>query len=200
MEMSFVSVVVTKNFISVMSDGRVNHEGEIIQEDYNKIRKLGNGNAFITITGDRYLGEQAIKVTEKHYYEGISLDEISIGLQTVLTRDIPFPDYPLLNISIGGFSVGRLEVFTLSNQNTSTDEIVRYSPENEDINLITFDSFELKEQHDFKEKFIGFLSNTNPSISFKTRVKQSQRRLNKYVASNDESVNTKIFHLLIKKS
>lgn len=198
--MSFVSVAVTKDFISVMSDGRVNNEGEILQEDYNKIRELGNGSAFITITGNRDLGDRAIKVMEQHYNEEIPLTGLAIGLQTVLTRDIPYPDNPLLNMAIGGLSEGRLEVFTLSNRYTATNEVVRYSPENEDIDFIKFESPELNGQHNLTEKFKGFLSNTNPSIPLKTRVKQAQRRLNNFVANNDNSVNTRTFHLLIKNS
>jgi hypothetical protein len=197
--MSFVSIAVSKDFISVMSDGRVNNEGGILQEDYNKIRELGNGKAFITITGSRDLGERAINVMEEHYNEEVPLAGLAIGLQTVLTRDIPYPAYPLLNMAIGSFSDGRLEVFTLSNRYSSTNEVVRYSPKNEAIDFIKFESPELKGQHNLTEKFIGFLSNTNPSIPLKTRVKQAQRRLNHFVATNDNSVNTRIFHLLIKR-
>ncbi|ESU33272.1 hypothetical protein G3A_07060 [Bacillus sp. 17376] len=44
--MSFVSIAVTEGlFITVMSDGRVNHEGAILREEYQKFAILGNGNA-----------------------------------------------------------------------------------------------------------------------------------------------------------
>lgn len=203
--MSLVSIAMTEDFISVMSDGRVNHEGAVLQEDYQKFVVLGEGEAFVTITGTRANGEQAIEIVKEWYDKGTSLAELAIGLQTILSRDIPHSVHThiKLNMAIGGLSDGCTEVYTLSNEYESPKDVKKYSPKKGDMSLITFDPDEVTKQRvNLTESFLGYLRQTgirtleevNPS-----QFLQAQKQLNDFVASFDSSVNTNTFELVVEK-
>ncbi|HDR4884568.1 TPA: hypothetical protein QCV70_002787 [Bacillus cereus] len=202
--MSFVSVVVTARFISVMSDGRVQHNGEIVQEDYTKFGVLGDGKAFISITGSRSSGERIIELADKFYKEDEPLAGVAFGLQKVLTRDIPYPSHDLLNIGIGGNSEGKIILYTLSNRYTSLEDIKAYSPATGYMDFVRFGTEELQDKLNsqnvnLRDKFTGYLSQNTSVNEFKVKIQQAQKQVNDFVATLDPSVNTTTFQLLIEK-
>ncbi|QWG75813.1 hypothetical protein EXW50_28070 (plasmid) [Bacillus mycoides] len=203
--MSFVSIAMTEDFISVMSDGRVNHEGSILREDYQKFAVLEGGTAFVTITGTRAQGERAIEVMKKSYNEEIPLAGLAIGLQTILSRDISHSVHPQikLNMALGGISDGRLEVYTLSNEYESPKDVKMYSPKKGDMSFITFEADEVTKQNvNLTESFLGYLRQTGIRTLEEVNPKhflQAQKQLNDFVASFDSSVNTNTFELVVEK-
>lgn len=203
--MSFVSIAMTSDFISVMSDGRVNHDGAILQEDYQKFVVLGSGEAFVTITGSRAHGEQAIKFVQESYDKEKPLAGLAIGLQTILCRDIPHSVHThiKLNMAIGGLSEGCMEVYTLSNEYESIQDVKRYSPTIGDMNLIFFSPDEVtKQKVNLTESFKEYLQKTGiltPQEIYPNHFLQAQKQLNNFVASFDSSVNTNTFELVVRK-
>lgn len=63
-EMSFVSVIATKEYISVMTDGLAqDYEGETVEENYVKYRMI-NDNKIVAAAGD-------VEVIEDFYQESL---------------------------------------------------------------------------------------------------------------------------------
>lgn len=183
-----------------MSDGRVNNEGTVLQEDYQRFAVLGDNEGFVAITGVKEAGEKAIEIVGQFHQGGYSYLAAAQEVQKILIRDIPHSLYPhlTLNMAIGGLADGQIEFHTLSNKNESVQDILSFAPKGDDISYAKLESNEITRLRiDLTPALIEFLRQKG----FKTveQLKESQSLLNDYVAKVDMTVNTTTFHFSVEK-
>lgn len=198
--MSFVSIIATEKVLSVMSDGRVNNEGIVLQEDYQKFTVLGDNEGFVAITGAKEAGEKAIEFVKHFHQEGYSYLVAAQEVQKVLIRDIPHSVYPhlTLNMAIGGLVNGQIEFHTLSNKNESVQDILSFVPKGDDISYAKLESTEITRLGiDLTPVLIELLR--QKGFATIKQLKEVQSLLNDYVAKVDKTVNTTTFHFSVEK-
>ena len=82
--MSFVSIIATKNFICIASDGRVlRKEQEIIDEEYKKFR-LPTPKCFVAYTGNKEACELFLKVSTLNNLYIRHYSELAVRVQSIL--------------------------------------------------------------------------------------------------------------------
>jgi hypothetical protein len=197
--MSFVSIIATEKVLSVMSDGRVNIEGAVIQEDYQKFTVLGDNQGFVAITGAKEAGEQAIEIVKQFHQGSYSYFAAAQEVQKLLIRDIPHSVYPhlTLNMAVGGLAEGQIEFYTLSNKNQSVQDILSFAPKGDDISYAKLESNEIiRLGIDLTPVLIEFLR--QKGYATVEQLKEAQSFLNDYVAKVDKTVNTTTFHFYVE--
>ncbi|WP_410770963.1 hypothetical protein [Fontibacillus sp. BL9] len=201
--MSFVSVVGSKSFLTVMCDGRVvGLEDEVLEEDYQKFVRIGK-KSFIAYAGTRHICE-SIANNFKHY-EGEKedytfwLEKIKLILaqnQVALKQS----GYKAI-LAFGGINLnGEIEFYAIS---SITLEFQRYFPQADNLSytfLLNSEDFEDELGNGrLVEKLTEFLGQTGYSTP--SQVIQSQRLLNNYVADIDKVyVNKNTSRLVIKNA
>jgi hypothetical protein len=195
--MSFVSIVATKDFVTVVSDGlAINLEtGEVIENRYKKFFKISE-KQFIAFAGNKGIADH-IKEIINYKKEGYNLFQLISALYWQITREIPFERARVL-VAVGGVNEnGEIEFHTFINKPGET--INSYRPKNDEITYSFLESKFIDEgKHQIIEnKFIEYLSVNGYNTPYK--VLRSQVQLNKLVCGMDPSVNNITFELYIRK-
>ncbi|UNP78981.1 hypothetical protein MN033_12970 [Bacillus nitratireducens] len=208
--MSFVSVIATKEYISVMTDGQTQtYDGEIVQEDYVKYRMI-NDKRIVAATGDVEVTEQFFGESLAMHNYGFNLKQMAMKLQELMIEYVEYDeDDPMsgwnINMIVGGIAEdGELELYVLSNAYKSVEE----------MQMREFRNFR---DDDYVEAYL--LSPYAPSLDKLTKtlfsavqkngatlfvnngekIVSSQEELHNYVASIDRSVNDNTFSKVINK-
>lgn len=191
--MSFVSIIVSKNFINVMSDGKVTGvNGNPDLESYKKFKKISN-KQFIAFTGSKEPCEEIIKNVKYINNRKYNLREISLQIQSVI-KGQNFN----IQMAVGGIDLdNNLRVYVISSIGGITDILESQSHGNLKYKFLTSGQIVREytpQQLDVKfNKYFDELGGKDTSRSlFKV-----QKRLNNYIADIDKTVNKKIFRLTI---
>lgn len=192
--MSFVSIVATTGFVTVMSDGRVKDivSGEIIQEDFQKFIKANDSKAFIAYAGNRESCEPIALNLKNAIEEGISFDIVQTILISAVRKLIP--EHLTVMFALGGLnSDNEIEFYSFnSRENTNS----HFKPANDVISYTFLNNTGIARK-DFEGEFVKNLRETG--FQSPTSTIQAQKLLNRYIASRDETVNNTTFRLSIKK-
>ncbi|EEK58811.1 hypothetical protein ICM_01397 [Bacillus cereus BAG1X2-3] len=189
--MSFLSVVLTKDFISVMADGMVSKlEDDKLTElksDYKKFKKISQYQ-FVTFTGAVRIFENIIR---KYSYKEspYDLEIVANEIKQLLLQEIR--DNKLAGqVVVGGIQSGDIIAYAI----TSDNQINRlYKPTGSELAqlYLTSEYIDPKIKEDIPSLFIDFCKKTN-------NIEESQILLNRIVADNDPTVNNEIQRLLIE--
>lgn len=189
--MSFLSVVLTKDFISVMADGMVSKlEDDKLTElksDYKKFKKISQYQ-FVTFTGALRIFENIIR---KYSYKEspYDLEIVANEIKQLLLQEIR--DNKLVGqVVVGGIQSGDIIAYAI----TSDNQINRlYKPTGSELAqlYLTSEYIDPKIKEDIPSLFIDFCKKTN-------NIEESQILLNRIVADNDPTVNNEIQRLLIE--
>ncbi|WP_337034833.1 hypothetical protein [Paenibacillus illinoisensis] len=190
--MSFVSIIATKDFLTIMSDGRVmGINGTPIEENYQKFLKVGD-SSFIAYAGDRAFCEMLSRdiqgmVESKSY-------DTAIQVLEQIFKKADFGERSVL-MGIGGLnSSGNIEFFTISSKNYVIQK-QKYYPENDTVSYAFLNNTKMGHE-EFQEKLIELLRETGYGAPSQTI--QAQRLLNNFIAELDNSVNKSTFRFVIK--
>lgn len=191
--MSFVSILANPNFITVMTDGQVTRDGNIIQNDYKKFKKI-SPKQFIAYTGVKEICEGIIN--QIPYTNNIyDLADITNQIEQVVKDSILIEHK--VHFGIGGLDLeGNIAFYTVENQK---DRIVNYyKPISiEDITYAFFESGHITQNVDLVEKLVDYFRITGCNTPNKCL--KAQKMLNDYISSLDDTVNKHTFSLTIKK-
>jgi len=189
--MSFVSVIATEKFITVMSDGLVYNmiTDEEIEQRYQKFRKISE-NQFIAFGGDRGLAE---KVVEDIGYqnEERELLPIAASIRETLIKEVS-PQVASCQVILGG--IEKNEIVFYSFNNDEKQELLMKKPKGIDGEYSFLGS---RENGLDLDKEMGKIYS---KYGFKTPTKalKVQKELNDVVSKVDPSVNRITFNLTIR--
>ncbi|GIN86986.1 hypothetical protein J6TS2_33720 [Heyndrickxia sporothermodurans] len=190
--MSFVSIIVRKNFITVMSDGQVTQEGEVIRNDYQKFKKI-SPHQFIAYTGAKEICEQIVNqvpFTNNNYH----LFNIAKQIESVINES-KFDNFRLF-FAVGGIEIdGNITSFTI--EHGSSRNFKELVPKDKDDICYAFLNSEVLDSINLEEKLILFFRRTG--FNKPEECLQTQKLLNDFVEGLDSTVNNKTFSLTIKK-
>ena len=188
--MSFVSVIGYSNFINIMCDGRVSHNGVPINENYQKFILLDNISFFIAFAGQKEPCEEFIKTTMPLFVSG---DRFYVMAEKVQQRLLSLPNlnYRILLAFGGKTSDGILQFCTFS---TLEPVIQLFTLTNDNI-VYTFLNNSSISARILEQRLSEYLNKTG--FTSPEMVKLAQKRLNDSVAAEDPNVNTNIFSATI---
>ncbi|MTT33294.1 hypothetical protein GMB86_14940 [Terrilactibacillus sp. BCM23-1] len=200
--MGFVSVVATKDYLNVLSDGlhtQDQKDGEItiLSEDTPHFIKISQSQ-FFAFTGDKGFFDQIKKelVYQDHGYDLIDL----VHTYHARISKIPYEKAPIF-ITIGGLDDKRdMQVFAFSNENHADKSWLHYTPKENDLCCTFMESsqnIDQKSHQKITEKFKSYLGKYGTNTA--NKASRAQHDLNAYVASIDSTVNKKTFQFTIKK-
>ncbi|ALC52856.1 hypothetical protein COE01_14860 [Bacillus thuringiensis] len=188
--MSFVSVVVGTNAITVMSDGMESKEvdGKFVElnSEYKKFKKISD-KQFIAFAGNAQICT-SIANKYKFKYELYDLKEVAAEIQQELLQ---YPRNETKNqFIVGGVQNGKLLAYTLKNDG----EIPELVDPEKSIKLAYMCSNHLDGRIERKitKTFDGYMKQVNNDSLL------AQKLLNNLVADNDPTVNKKTKPLLIE--
>ncbi|MGG1518730.1 hypothetical protein ABE504_25145 [Paenibacillus oryzisoli] len=190
--MSLVSVVARENFVTVMSDGRVQDKVGTIQEDYQKFVQL-SPNLFLAFTGHAEPAEALLKAFEiqgfKNMLPEMAFEQFNFLITGLIKAFISKSPYKLLMAYGGVNEKNEVVVYYINSLDLSCDH---YSPKGNDINVIC-----LGNGHATSPLLGTYLNRTGSDTP--QQILSAQRMLNDHVAELDESVNKHTFQLIIEK-
>ncbi|MCG3089142.1 hypothetical protein [Sporosarcina cyprini] len=190
--MSFVSVIATNSYITVVSDGKVTgRDGETLETDYQKSRKISD-KQFIAVTGDRDMADQIFGIAT-YKEEPYNLLNASIDLRKKLINAMRNQPRVVL-VVIGGVNEwGKIVYYYFTSK--PEQQMIRGLPG--DKHEKGFLSSDKVNPNKIEEKFDEFID----SVGIKTPHEslEVQRKLNDFVAGIDETVNENKFELIIEK-
>lgn len=193
--MSFVSILATQRFITVVSDGRVINiaQNKPIREDYQKFQALTN-NSFICFAGDLEPCERFVRQLKD---ENQRLDDFQqLGKYTTSKLACYKDTGTRILIAVGGKNPqGEIEFFKFS----TLDPCLKYfRPKAKDIAYaFLHNSSGQAESLDLDELLITYLKEYG--VDTHEKVTLAQKALTRDVASRDVSVNTNCFSHYINK-
>lgn len=191
--MSFVSMVATENFLSVVSDGRVtDFQGTPIQEDFKKFIVPRN-NTVIAFAGGK---EPSIEFIATSGLLDADVDEITeIGFAKRINSKLLSSPLAIFKISLafgGRNSMGQIAFHTFS---SIEPRLQSFSPSGN--NHISFSFLLNGDDVNFDLKDALFKTIESFGIFTPEAVVNSQKLLNNRVASIDDSVNENTFSHVI---
>jgi hypothetical protein len=190
--MSFVSVVARENFVTVMSDGRVQNNDEIVREDYQKFVQI-TPDLFFAYTGHQPVGEGILKALENNgcyeLFKTLNFSLVNMIIRTTIEAVNQSNKFKLL-VAYGGRNTnGEIEVFYANSIDMQSGH---YLPKGDAINVICLGNGigtgALLEQLLFQT------GSTTPQ-----QILSAQEMMNNYVVTHDPSVNTTTFQMIIEK-
>jgi hypothetical protein len=189
---SFVSIIAQESFITVVSDGQVTLDGEILESHYKKFKRISK-DQFIAYTGSKEICEELIKhlvyLQDKKYNLQLIADELYS-----VVKEIPFKPLKAL-LAVGGINdIGNVQFYTFSN--IPNAEFLTFQPKNDEISY-AFLSSEHVDDEELENDLIQYLSKTG--FNTPNKCLKAQKMLNAYVETIDETVNKNTFELAIKK-
>ncbi len=194
--MSFVSVVVSNQFITVMSDGRVSGDnGIIIDERYKKFKRI-SPKQFIAYAGRREVCESIVNQIEYTGDQRYDLYDVTLKIKQVVTSDELRSTNALF--AIGGLDIdGILRVYSISNAiDERIDPIQSKSEDGLSYKFLTSPHIvESIEKDKMEEQFIGFLQKTG--FNTPNKCLKSQKLLSNFISEIDKSVNKVTYSLQI---
>ncbi|MED2737172.1 hypothetical protein [Bacillus toyonensis] len=208
--MSFVSVIATKEYISVMTDGLAqDYDGKTVEENYVKYRMI-NDNKIVAATGDSEVIEDFYKESLVMHNCGFTLKQMAIKLQELMIEYIKYnEDDPIsgwnIHMVVGGIAEdGELEFYGLSNSYKKLEELQMYEFRDEndgDYALFYLVSPYAPNGDELTEALHSIIKkNTNTFlVSSGEQIVPSQKELHKYVAGIDRTVNDITFSKVINK-
>ncbi|MFW5437105.1 hypothetical protein [Paenibacillus apiarius] len=192
--MSFVSVVATEHFVTVMSDGRVKNmeTGEILEEDYVKFHKSSDGKQFVAYAGNKQLCEILSKKILQYLEDGCEYDNLILILNTTIYDT--FKDQFGVMFAFGGINKDKqIEVYAYGNKKQG---VLKFKPENGNL-AYTFLFHGKISDGELDEKFDGLIKEIGRDTP--SKIIQSQKLLNSYVSEQDDTVNNNTFRMIIKR-
>lgn len=190
--MSFISIIATENFITVVTDGQVTKDGKAVENNYKKYKKISN-NQFIAFGGAKEICETFIKNLDFLGNEQYDLQTLATNLSNAI-KQIPYETYRILFV-IGGLNArNQIEFYSFSNIPESQDQ---YSnPKGDEISYAFLSSPDIDDSH-FEKHLIEYLSITG--FNTPNKCIKAQKMLNSYVETIDNTVNKTTFELVIRK-
>ncbi|MNW37055.1 hypothetical protein D3C74_140860 [compost metagenome] len=190
--MSFVSIVMSNDFLTIMSDGRVSGlEYEI--EDFQKFVCSNDGKSFVAFSGDRTGCEIISQEVLKSFQLGIPYKTISKELIEFIDRNFGYN--VVIKIAFGGIGEhGEIEVY---NYDYPSKEETYFHPSEREIDYIFLCNVPKTLRPEVANKFGELLNETGKDSP--SSIIQAQKLLNNYVSSFDNTVNKKTFRAVIKK-
>lgn len=192
--MSFVSIVVTRNLINVMSDGKVTGiNGESSMNEYKKFKQISQ-KQFIAFAGDKESSElivDQVEYTKKNIY---NLNDIASQISNVIiTSKVSVP------MAIGGLDIdGLLRVYIVSSPSGKIQKLENNSLDGLSYKFLTSPYIvNTIKQNEMENTFVNFLKNTGYNTA--NECQNAQKRINDFIADLDNSVNKKTFDLTIRK-
>lgn len=194
--MSFVSVFITKEFASVMSDGQVTGDNkESIQDDYKKIIKVNN--FLIGFTGNGTAPIELIKTAIKETSEIMGQAVLNKDFLLMLIREClnKYEEHTDVktNVVLVGFNEGIPVASTITLEHSEIHE-EKVELRGNIYRLITLCPFDYRledgsEGVEFMEK-VNALGENKLTLD---RVIEIQREVNDFVADNSDTVNKVVF-------
>ncbi|MFE6135575.1 hypothetical protein [Bacillus sp. NPDC057893] len=188
--MSFVSVVVSEKFITVMSDGMqsIEVDGKFIElsSDYKKFKKISE-KQFIAFTGS---AEICTNIANKYKfkYESYNLEEVVLEIQQELLQ---YPRSETKNqFIVGGIQNGKILAYTIKNDGEGPKLV---DSEN-GIQLVHMAGNHL--QNKVERNLIKTFDKYLKQVNYNSIIAQTM--LNNLVADNDPTVNKNVRHLVIE--
>lgn len=185
--MSFVSIVGTTKFISVMSDGRVSNNGVPVDENFRKVERYND--SFVAFTGT--LGN-CLKL-KKFILENLKNGMDYSSLAELVNKEILKikEEGGQMNISFGGKkSSGDIEFYVFSTNKVGYD-VHKLFGDRMEFHFLANPAL-LDTGFDLEGRFACHLDESNGSVDV------AQQKLNDEVADNDNSVNKKVFNEVIQ--
>lgn len=197
--MSFISIVATKNYVNVVSDGlvlRKSENGELIriQEDFQKFMKISE-NQFVAFGGNHGIFEK-VKETIPYNPNSYDLNELSEMLFSKSSEVTP--EEASIMMAVGGLDkeYKRIEFFTFSNKG---NHIQHYRPNNEEVaySFIISNYIDDEKLGEIDRMFMKLVRlHGYKKIS---KINKVQKDLSLIVSNMDPSVNKVTFNLSITK-
>ncbi|MGE7874801.1 hypothetical protein [Bacillus paramycoides] len=194
--MSFVSIIQTEKFITVVTDGQVTSATDktILQKNYKKFKKI-SPNQYIAFAGSKGWCEILLDLLP-FKEQGYDLEGIVPEIKEFISK-VP-SELGRFLISIGGANEnGQLVIYKLSNHEGT--DIERFQATGDDVSFTFLHNGSAEERlgGDLTEVLIQLIREIGYNTPNKTiRV---QKRLNDFVANVDDSVNKITFDLTIKQ-
>ncbi|AXC53664.1 hypothetical protein ABEX91_11155 [Bacillus subtilis] len=192
--MSLVSIIARENFITVMSDGRVTSDGEIVQEDYKKFIHL-NKDMFFAFAGQKEPCE-FIAQWAKEYCKNYGLEKMALSINDFVINN-KLDKFKVL-AGFGGVDSKRIKFFTYNSLEKTTE---KYIPEGDKLENTHYAFLHNSNDEDNDFKLEEILAYNINKYGFNTPNKclKAQKDLNDIVASKSFGVNKVTFDLTIKK-
>lgn len=196
--MSFVSIVVSSEFVTVMSDGRVSGENNtVLEENYKKFKKI-SPKQFIAYVGSRAICEHIVEQIEYIDEQIYNLYDTAIKIKEVISGE----QLRSINsyFAIGGLDLdGQFRIYVISNLPKEEIEIIQnVSKDGLTYKLLTSPFIvERINREEMEQIFITFLRKTG--FNTPDKCLQAQKLLSHFIADIDTSVNKHSFSLTIKK-
>lgn len=194
--MSFISVAVFHNFISIMSDGRVSNKQNgrinIIREDFKKFFRI-NSNVILGVAG-HYDAFMMLKSKFENHYDSNIVNIKSEIKKTVFEDMANLHDFDgnpirIMAVLCGKDANGKMFASTYMQKD------ILFKKEKHYMNEAVFISIGSSEVYDnltqlFNNKFDDYSKKHGVQ---RLAVFQSQKEINDYIASYNDDVNTKVF-------
>jgi len=191
--MSFVSVIARKDFITVMTDGRVSFAKQLIlKEDYKKFKKISK-KQFIAFTGNQEYCERIVSLFDYKNAQ-YNLKEISYQIHEIINQ-APYVNFHV-NLAIGGLNEDN-EFVVYHVQNTLKQSIKELKTKKNKISYGFLNSEYVEKNINTEQKLVEYLRNTG--FNTPNKCLKAQKLLNDYIASKDSSVNRNTFTLKITR-
>lgn len=196
--MSFVSIIQTEKFITVVTDGQVTgNNGRILQKDYKKYRKIAP-KQYIAFAGRKDYCERLLEYVP-FKEQGYCLEQAAQEILSIISH-VPIEEGKIL-ISIGGLNENsQLVMYKVSNQKEAAIEELKVTGEGNLSYMFLCadaDSLESSLGVDLENLIKHLLNQTGFNTSNKTL--RAQKALNNFVEKVDDSVNKITFDLTIKQ-
>ena len=201
--MSFVSVAMLDEYISVVADGKLTYlDGSTKSENFEKIKDFGKKN-FVACTGSERLILEIF-----HKVEGYDdLDTCAKEIYGFINQEEYMDSAWEVSVIIAGINKNdEVELFLLNNykeerfikknnhEKNYCEFIMLYPNEKqESVEHVTSHFFEMF------ESLSNELKQVNENLSIED-IRDIQIQLNNYVAVDEHSVNTNVSHRIIRKS
>lgn len=191
--MSFVSVIAREDFITVVSDGQVTRDSEVIQNSYKKFTKISN-KQFVAYTGIKEICEALVNEIEYKGNELHDLNHIAMELNEKI-KVFPYDTLTVMFIVGGIDETGNIEFHTLNND--PSEKLRSFYPVNDDLNYGFLSNGKLEGKINLTVNLIEHFKTTG--FNTPNKCIRAQKLLNSDVEKIDETVNNVTFDLTIKK-
>lgn len=193
--MSFVTMVISKKFITVMSDGRVSGKNhKVLEENYKKFKKI-SPTQFIAYVGSRAASEVIVNQIEYVDKQIYNMQDLTFKMKEAVSAE----QFHSINVhfAIGGIDLdGQLRIYSISNLNKGVDII-----QNESDDVIKYKFlpsphiFETMKKEEMEEHFIQYLRKTG--FNTPNKCLRAQKLLSDFLSETDRSVNKSTHSLKI---
>ncbi|OMC83350.1 hypothetical protein [Viridibacillus sp. FSL H8-0123] len=195
--MSFVSIIGTKDFITVMSDGLVvdrKDDSKILDTRYKKFHLIAP-KQFIAFTGNQGIAEK-VKGILKYNPNGYNMYSTIVELGNQILKEVPLEI--IINLTIGGINEkGEVEFHKFVKKQGSN--IQSFKPINDAIcyDFMGSPYITPKIQDNLKVQFQKLIKING--FNTPNKVLKTQKKMNDLVSEIDPTVNKAIFEQSFKK-